>query len=163
MSALPRKRTLDRGRRMSANGHKQTHAVQLKLIHTVSCTFVSQLHRLGQFPPVRQSITDKPPGGPFGDRTKRKAANSTAIKVCSGEESMIQKRRFFYRLATASRAKVCRGHSVGRDSPERSRASQAHSEVERSNHCIHSSQKDWGSTALVDIRQWLGHFEPWQT
>jgi hypothetical protein len=50
---------------MSANGHKQTHAVQLKLIHTVSFTFVSQLHRLGQFAPVRQSITDKPPGGPL--------------------------------------------------------------------------------------------------
>jgi len=26
-----------------------------------------------------------------------------------------------------------------------------------------SSHRDWGSTALVDILQWLDHFEPWQT
>jgi hypothetical protein len=69
----------------------------------------------------------------------------------------------FYRLATASRAKVCRSHSVGRDSPEHSKALQAYSEVDRSNHCIHSSHgRDWGSTAPVGILRWLGHFEQWQ-
>ena len=26
-----------------------------------------------------------------------------------------------------------------------------------------SSRRDWGSTALLDILQWVDHFEPWQT
>ena len=60
----------------------------------------------------------------------------------------------FYRLATASRAKVCRGHSVGRDSPERSRAFQAYSEVERSSYSSRDSHRDWGSTALGGIGGW---------
>ncbi len=33
----------------------------------------------------------------------------------------------------------------------------------RSDDGSRSSRRDWGSTALVDILQWVDHFEPWQT
>jgi hypothetical protein len=39
----------------------------------------------------------------------------------------------------------------------------ADSRVERSSYSSRDSHKDWGSTALVDILRWLGHFEQWQT
>jgi hypothetical protein len=60
---------------------------------------------------------------------------------------------------TTNGAKAC-SRSAGPDSPEHSRAFQAHNQVARSSH---SSRKDWGSTAPADILQWQDHFEPWQT
>ena len=57
--------------------------------------------------------------------------------------------RFFYTLATASRANDSGGG--------------ADSRVGRSSYSSRDSHKDWGSTALVDILQWVDHFEPWQT
>ena len=57
---------------------------------------------------------------------------------------------------TTNGAKAC-SRSAGPDSPEHSRAFQAHNQV------AHSSRKDWGSTAPADILPSQDHFEPWQT
>ena len=76
----------------------------------------------------------------FGRRTAGSSSN---------ESWSLSHQAGFYRLATASRANDSSGG--------------ADSRVGRSSYSSRDSHKDSGSTVLVDILQWLDHFEQWQT